>query len=236
MIKNIAKFITETILETISPRHCEVCKKYIGTIPRRFEFICPRCTDSMPLAPEPNVIMNTFNSKFNPDDVGISNAYSLFSVIEDFRYLSIIYALKYSFFTRVGLEFGYELGNIINKYRDIDYDLIIPVPIHKARRRERGFNQSDIIANSVSKQINSEINNSLLLRKKYTQTQTVLTSSERKENVANVFTVQNNELVKNKIILIIDDVLTTGSTINACAITLLESGAKRIDCATLAYA
>jgi len=221
----------------MAPRRCEVCGLPLENQIRQYEFICQKCSDLLPAAPSSDTILNRFITNFPKDLVSISNFYSLFSFNEDKDYIKIIYSLKYAGFKRVGTEFGKELGKLILEKSGTDYSAIIPIPIHHARMRERGFNQSDVIAAGISTIINIPVNNKIIRRSKYTKTQTLLTKAERKTNVNDVFVPFNNHInIKGKYFLLIDDVLTTGSTINSCGNVLLEMGAKRIDCATLACA
>ena len=147
--------------------------------------------------------------------------------------------MKYKGITKIGTEFGELLGKRIAKEGFADYDYVIPVPIHQSKKRERGYNQSEFIAKSVAKILNCNYNSQLLKRKKYTNSQTLLDTTERKKNIQNVFASYNDkavELVNGKDILIVDDVLTTGSTINECARILINMGANSVDVATLGHA
>lgn len=235
----ITKNIFQSFEEFVSPRHCEICETYIGTNQRNLEFICDNCFYSLPKAPPPESILNLLITNFPEDELFISNAISLFSVAGQYHhFIEIIHSLKYKSFSRVGYELGTLLGKELIKFNMIEYDGIIPVPIHKARKRERGFNQSEIIAKAVSHVIKIPIMKNLIFRTRYTQSQTRFKSSkERKENLIEAFSTGKNwEKIQNRIFLIIDDVLTSGATVNTIAKTLIESGAKRIDVATLAKA
>jgi ComF family protein len=101
------------------------------------------------------------------------------------------------------------------------------------KERERGYNQSDYIAMGLSNILNIDWRNDIVKRELYTISQTLLESRQRKTNVENVFKIKKENQVANKTILLIDDVLTTGSTLNNCANTLLQAKAKRVDIATL---
>jgi ComF family protein len=101
--------------------------------------------------------------------------------------------------------------------------------------RERGFNQAEIIALGIAQILGVSVDTKLIKRFRYTTTQTLLSAEERKTNVKNVFKGYNEKTkLNNETILLIDDVLTTGSTINECAKTLLNLGARRVDIAALA--
>ncbi|MCX7735564.1 MAG: phosphoribosyltransferase family protein [Candidatus Kapabacteria bacterium] len=223
-------------LDVLSPKHCFVCEKSI-TADTNVDFVCDECYYNFPLAPAPDIIMNRLAENFPPDDFAISNAIALFKVAQNSDYMKIIHSIKYYGFRRVGFQLGCELGKLIKNQLDESYDYIVPVPIHSARFRERGFNQAEILAKGIAQILNVNVHNKLIKRVRYTTTQTLLSGEERKTNVMNVFSGYNkNTKLNNEQILVVDDVLTTGSTINECAKTLLNIGARRVDIASLAVA
>ncbi|MBM2815917.1 MAG: phosphoribosyltransferase [Ignavibacteria bacterium] len=243
-LSSILKATTTSITDLLARRICLVCKSVLNNNPVQKSvsyitsgFICPRCNDRFPAPIEPSGILNQMISHFPGDELSISNAACLFQADEDSAYMELIYALKYKGFKRVGEQLGTMLGDYLNLIGMTDFDFITAVPIHSARRRERGYNQSEYIARAVADNLNKPANFKLIKRNKYTQTQTLLGSDERRKNVNGVFAGGKEfDLLRNKKILLIDDVLTTGATINAAATALLESGAKRVDCAALAHA
>jgi ComF family protein len=115
-----------------------------------------------------------------------------------------------------------------------DYSLIIPVPLHIQRLRQRGFNQSLILARSLAKKRQIPVNFSLLKRHKSTLTQTGLHKTERKQNIKGAFEVGDRKLIAGKNVILVDDVYTTGATINECTKTLLKAGAQKVTVLTLA--
>ncbi len=220
----------------IAPKHCLICNKFIeDEVSLRFEYICNECFDKLPLAPSPDLIFNQLLININP--LYLSKITCLIALQENKEYIELIHYVKYQSFKRLGFSFGVMLGKLLQNSNMTDYDFIVPVPIHSAKERERGFNQSDIISNGISSVLSIPVNKKLIKRKSYTQTQTLLSKEERKTNVADVFVPfnENIELI-NKKCLLIDDVLTTGSTINFAAKELLKCGAERVDGATVARA
>jgi competence protein ComFC len=115
------------------------------------------------------------------------------------------------------------------------FDVIVPVPLHPARQRERGFNQASLLAELLSAQTSIPAK-PLLERTRYTTTQTALDRSERMENLHNAFRLRKNVDVRGLRVLLVDDVLTTGSTLNECARVLNRAGAFSISAATAARA
>ena len=115
-----------------------------------------------------------------------------------------------------------------------DYSLMMPVPLHIKRLRERGFNQSLILARAIGKKKQIPVNFSLLKRHKYTLTQTGYHKQERKQNIRGAFEVTDIKKITGRNILLIDDVYTTGATVNECAKILIKAGAQMVSVLTLA--
>ena len=130
-------------------------------------------------------------------------------------------------------------ANIIIKNKKIcrfikNYDIIIPVPIHKKRYKERGYNQTELIAYRIAKKLGISINTDILLKEKNNKPQSELTKKERAQNIQNVYRTQNEQKINNKAILIIDDIYTTGNTLNECSKMIKQAGAKEIAVLTIA--
>jgi competence protein ComFC len=121
------------------------------------------------------------------------------------------------------------------RLRALRFDVIVPVPLHPTRQRERGFNQASLIAELLSAQTSIPAK-PLLGRTRYTTTQTALDRSERMENLHNAFRLRKNAHVRPLRVLLVDDVLTTGSTLNECARVLKRAGAFSVHAATAARA
>lgn len=111
---------------------------------------------------------------------------------------------------------------------------MIPVPLHRARHRERGFNQSEILSEGIARVAGLALAKDILKRKKHTKDQTYLNAQQRTENVRGAFVVTRPERVDGRKIVLVDDVMTTGATLNECARMLQEAGATMIFAATLA--
>lgn len=227
--------LKDSLLDFIFPKFCIICSEQISK-ESNLSFLCSDCYYNLPVAPESNVILDRLLGSFSSDDIGISNAISLFS-LKDNKFLEVMHSMKYEGFYSIGYELGKELGQKIKAKGRTQYDSIIPVPIHSAKERERGYNQSKYISKGVSEILGIESNEKLIIRSKYTKSQTLLSSKERKSNIKNVYKiVGDSSLIKNRNFIIIDDVFTTGSTINHLAMELLESGARIVDCGTIGIA
>lgn len=150
---------------------------------------------------------------------------------------NLIHSLKYKDQVEVGVRLGNLLGErlkLSEQYRGID--LIIPVPLHQKKERLRGYNQSKYIADGIAQVLQAEVNTTQLLRKKSTESQTKKSRYTRYENMESVFHVNNALLLKDKHILLVDDVITTGATLEACGLSLLNCEIKKLSIAALAFA
>ncbi len=133
------------------------------------------------------------------------------------------------------------LGTLLAEYKDADFPfsefaLILSVPLHPQRLRQRGFNQSLLLARRISRRHSIPLDFTALQRTRDTQPQTQLSGSERRKNIRGAFEVRRPEVIAEKHILLIDDVLTTGATVQECSRVLLKAGAKQVDVLTLARA
>ncbi len=145
----------------------------------------------------------------------------------------VVYKLKY--------QGGRYLAKYMAQFMALEYqnmnvecDLIVPVPIHKTKLKARGYNQAQLLGEELSKLIYVPINQDLI-KEKPTKTQTALTKEKRQENLSGTFNVLNNENLFNKTILLVDDVFTTGATVEECSRMLLKEGANKVYALTFAH-
>ena len=117
-----------------------------------------------------------------------------------------------------------------------EIDVVAPVPLHPARERERGYNQSALLARALARRINRRADCSSLVRTRNTQHQARLDEASRRTNLRDAFDVPDARYVRGRVVLLIDDIMTTGSTLDQCARPLLATGAARVWCATVARA
>jgi len=150
---------------------------------------------------------------------------------------NLIHNLKYNGKTDVGILLGNLLGERLKTsplYQDVD--LIIPVPLHNRKLRQRGYNQSTFIAEGIAEKMEIPFNETQLTRSIATDSQTRKSRYNRYENMKAVFKINNPDGILGKHILLIDDVITTGATLEACANELLNNGATKVSIAALAFA
>jgi len=150
----------------------------------------------------------------------------------------LIHLLKYGNRTLLRHFFMKKMLSFFNSYRvNLDpADLIIPIPLHPARFRERGFNQAQILACLIAQKFNKPLATKHLLRKRHTRHQAVLTKKERWTNIEGAFTIKHSSSLKGKHILLVDDLLTTGATASEAAKMLKSAGAAKVGLLALAVA
>ncbi len=153
------------------------------------------------------------------------------------RTQQLLHALKYRGVQEVGELLGKWYGHSLREagYNHA-FELIVPVPLHIRKKRQRGYNQSDSFARGLAAALDLPWSNQVLKRTQYTSSQTHKSRPERWENVAEVFRVTNQDIIKEKKVLLVDDVITTGATLEACGLTLLKAGCEEVSVCTIAAA
>ena len=150
---------------------------------------------------------------------------------------ALIHNIKYSGFRKAGIYFGKLLGNRLHSDERINkFDYILPVPLHNAKLRERGYNQAYLIAQGLSETLNIKISENFLIRKKNTESQTRLSVSERQKNVKDAFEILKVDNYRNNKFIIVDDVITSGATIKEIRQLLFNYGIQEIFIVSLAIA
>ena len=169
--------------------------------------------------------------------IKLEMALSAFTFVKKGKVQRLMHELKYNGNTKVGEIMGIELGKEIDKVEITDkVDVVVPVPLHKKKLKQRGYNQSAFIAIGVAKVLTCEINTTLLKRVEPSESQTKISKYERWENVGSAFTLTDANQYKDKHILLVDDVVTTGATLEACCKKLKEIKGVKISVGTLASA
>ncbi len=195
--------------------------------------ICVTCENSLSLTNfhehEENDLLERFWGR-----VPIKYGAALFYFQKNSAIQELFHQLKYNNNPKIGVLLGEWYGYELRKSHFMEIDAIIPVPLHPKKLHLRGYNQSDSIAQGLGKALQKPIYTKALVRIENTETQTKKTRMERFDNVKNAFQVNEPNLIKGKHLLIVDDVLTTGATIEACALKLLEIEGVTISIATIA--
>lgn len=219
------------LFQLLFPRNCNAC----GTALFYGEkTICTKCLYDLPftdfhLYPE-NPAARLFWGR-----IPIHQVIALLHFKKGTRVQQLIHQLKYKGQTDIGLLLGNMIGERMLSSNQKP-DLIIPVPLHPKKERSRGYNQSQCIAEGIAHILQIPISTELLIRKINTNTQTKKNRYNRFENIKAAFEINQPHDLKNTHILLVDDILTTGATFEACGKLLLDNGLNKLSIATLAYA
>ncbi len=214
------------------PRYCPSCKKKL-----QFEenCICDECLSSIERADSDRLNLE-YQRKFASTEI-ISGFTSLFDFEIDKAIQLLIHSIKYNKRFLNAKYLGKLIGeNLRQEIMNWNIDIIVPVPLHSLRKADRGFNQSKYIALGIGNKLGIKVKSNLLKRTRYTETQTNLTLKEREENISEAFQTKQKRLIEGKTFLLVDDIITTGTTIRECGKVLLDEGAARVYACSAAIA
>lgn len=220
------------LLHLFYPRYCLGC---LTDLPMEQALICPVCEYSLPatgfekLADNP--VEKIFHGRLHLQAGSATYFFSKDSLLQD-----LIFALKYRNQKEAGTWLGIKMGGWLAASKRFEtVDCIIPLPLHPEKIFIRGYNQAQLIADGISSSWKKPVFSNAILREKFTSTQTKQNRDNRWLNMQNVFTVRDPSLLRNRHCLLVDDVITTGATLEACGKALLQIEGCQISIATAAY-
>ena len=215
--------LLKSVTDFIYPPFCIVCNNRLLKDER---FVCEKCWYSIPKIGREFDIFHDIRSK-SGQEVYFSNAMSIWQFSPPAQ--TIIHYLKYQGFKRLADHLGMIMAERLGLMSlPPEQTLLVPVPLHKTRQRERGYNQSSLLCQAIAVESGFSYDDSILTRIRYTESQTKLNAVERAKNVDNAFKIIHPGKIQQKVILLVDDVITTGATMNACARELMKNGAKEV--------
>lgn len=233
-MRRLSFFTTYLIdfLHLFYPRYCLGCS---DSLVKGEEIICTRCMLQMPQTDYHLEKENPLRIRLE-GRIKIGYGMALFKFSKDGSVQHLMHQFKYNHHPEIGIMLGKLYGC---KMKEIDlsdpFDLIIPVPLHPSRKRKRGYNQSEKFGEGLSVILEIPCTEALVRNAK-TLTQTRKTKLNRWQNVSNVFSLRQGIDVSNKHVLLVDDVITTGATLEACAVVLEKCGCRLVSIACLAEA
>ncbi|MDY6799977.1 MAG: ComF family protein [Bacteroidota bacterium] len=216
----------------IYPNLCVVCNNHLVS---QEKLICTSCLYNLPKTNFHLDIENPVSQLFW-GRTKIEYATSFYFYHKGSKYQKMMHKFKYHDCKEIGFILGRYFGSQLKDSVFNQVDLIVPVPLHKSKLKKRGYNQSEFVARGLSESLEKEVDAKTLIRSVATSTQTRKSRFERWKNVERIFDIKEPERFRNKHILLVDDVVTTGSTLEACANTLLEVPETKVSIATLAVA
>jgi ComF family protein len=231
MNNSVSKYLL-ALQHLFFPHYCAGCG---ADFIRTDEFLCPKCNHQLPytrfLELRQNPVEKIFSGRLQIEAGGALCYFTKSGLLQH-----ILVQLKYRNNKNAGYFLGRLLGHALKRterYQSID--LIIPMPLHPKKEYQRGYNQATVIGEGIRSVWNKPIISDAVIRLVYTRSQTRENRSSRWENMEGVFRVILPNLLLNKHILLIDDVVTTGSSLEACGDAILEIPGTRLSIATVAY-
>jgi ComF family protein len=227
------KNILTSTLHLFYPHICTGCG---SDVLERENLLCLTCINDLP---NTNFAMHSGNpvEKAFWGRIPVTSAHSQFYFAKESLVQHLIHQLKYKGNKQIGIYLGELMGkHLLNSDRFKNVNAIIPLPLYPDKERKRGYNQASVICQGIANNLNVPVITNIVLRRRFTETQTRKHRTERWQNVEGSFIVTDATILKNKNILLVDDVITTGATIEACGQTILECEGVNLFVASLAYA
>lgn len=230
------RIITRWLEHIVGLFYPSVCAACGDLLIKEEEIVCLKCRHLLPKTGYERYTDNPLAQMFY-GRIRFHAVMACFFFAKQGKIQHLLHELKYKGNKEAGIFLGQQIGLCVEDapaYHDIDY--IIPVPLHPKRQRERGYNQSEMIANGISEITGFQVGTKYLIRTINTATQTKKSKEERYENVKDIFVLQHAEELEGKHVLLVDDVLTTGATLESCAHKLKSIPGITISAATAACA
>lgn len=217
----------------IYPRYCPAC---MDGLVKGEEILCSRCIHELPRT---NFHLSRENAVFNRlyGRLPIHSGAAFLHFHKQGTVQNLLHEFKYNNRPEIGRILGNVYGEDLEKSGfSAHFEHILPVPLHPSKLKKRGYNQSEEFAKGLSERLQKPVETQVLQRAKPTETQTRKSRLKRWQNVEDVFLVSEPEKVAGKKLLLVDDVITTGATLEACGQVLLEAGCTQLCVAGIAYA
>ncbi|WP_128545378.1 ComF family protein [Larkinella soli] len=233
MIGKLIKRSFDDLLNLFYPNPCLLCDRVLQ---EQEEFVCTHCRLDLPETGQHRGMAPTTGENKFAGKVPVTFVYSYLYFAKGSRTQRLIHQLKYRNKKELGSLLGRWYGHQLRTECELQHqiDLIVGVPLHPARHRQRGYNQSDWFARGLSEVLEIPWSDRVLARNHFTVSQTGKDRLNRWRNVSSVFSVMQADFIENKRILLVDDVLTTGATLEACTTALLASNCRSVGIITIA--
>lgn len=224
--------IREALLHFLFPHICSGCGTDV--LPQESK-LCIRCMAELPVTGFEKFHDNPVERKFW-GRLPIEMASAAFYFTHESLIQRLIHLLKYKSNKEVGLQLGRLMGQYLKSSNRFDVDALVPLPLFPSREKKRGYNQARLLCEGISEIMPVSIIDKAVQRNEHTDTQTRMGRVERWQNISGKFVLSQPGMIENKHILLVDDVITTGATLEACGIELLKNSSTRLSIATLCFA
>ena len=222
------------LLDLVAPRLCTVCGRRLSLTEQT---LCVSCNMHLPRTDFHHDAYDNVMARLFWGIIPVERAAALFYYEAHAGASNILYDLKYHAHPEIGRDMGHIVASEFAESGFFDgIDMIIPVPLAWKRQWQRGYNQSFFIARGISRTTGLPVCNKAVCRTKFEKSQTLIGRRERQENVADVFRLKNADAVRGRHVLLVDDVVTTGATMVACARELLKAGDVKVSLLSLGFA
>lgn len=223
----------QDLISLFFPNVCAICNAGLA---KGEQLICTTCLFDLPKTDFHAYIENPLFQRLRVS-FPLNNAFAYLHFTKGGKAQTLLHKLKYKELTEVGETLGRWYGHDLRlKGFHEKIDLVIPVPLHVAKMRKRGYNQSDFIAKGIAEGLGVEWSTKAIKRIALNETQTKKRKVERHINVSNIFSVTDKKIIESRNVLIVDDVITTGATILSCAEVAQNANCKGVSIGALAVA
>ena len=218
------------VFQTLFPSTCAACRQVLVNGERQ---LCLDCLASLHETCDSSVADNATERKL-ASLLKLRSAMSLYRFQKDNTVQHVIHAMKFHGNSELCLMMGRQMGlELLHSDRFDNVDVLVPVPLHWWRRLQRGYNQSELLCRGIAQVLPREVNTTAVVRHRYTRKQSLQMGDDRTANVEGAFSMRHPEQLEGRHVLLVDDVLTTGATITACADALLTVPGLTLSVATL---
>ena len=226
------KEIKQSVLHLLFPHVCSGCGSDLLS---EDSMLCLHCIDAMPetnfeLYPNNPVEKNFWGR------LPLAGATAQFYFTKESLMQHLMHQFKYKGNKELGLQFGRMMGDQLQRSHRFEVDALIPLPLFPAKEKRRGYNQATILCKGMAENIQAPVLEDVIIRPQHTETQTKKGRVERWKNMEGKFVLVKPDAICNKHLLLIDDVVTTGATLEACGNELLKAGNVRLSIATFCSA
>lgn len=223
--------IKESVLHLLFPHICDGCG---SDLLNKDSSLCLRCLDALPQTDFELHPGNPVEKRFY-GRLPLANASARYYFSKESLIQQLVHQIKYRNNRELGLQLGRLMGDAIKTSNRFNADIIIPLPLFPIKEKKRGYNQSTLLCEGIAEHLHIPVLQNVITRPQHTETQTKKGRIERWKNMEGKFVLTNPAAIEGKHVLLVDDVITTGATLEACGSELLKATGVKLSLAALCY-